>query len=239
MSVWGKIIGSTTGFALGGPLGALIGAIAGHAVDKYNKKKLPEEVALKQIGFTIGIIALSAKMAKADGKVSIEEVLAFKKQVSIPEREIKNVGRLWDQAKKSTDGFEIYASQLASLFKPKSAVLEEIIHLLFNIAASDGSITKDENLYIKKVSSIFGFNDYDFNVINSNYSKNGFDPYKVLGVKKNYTLKKINQKRLKLIKANHPDKLLSQGLPNEFIENNLRKLKIINNAWEEIKKNHS
>ena len=239
MNIWGKIIGSTSGFALGGPLGALIGAIAGHAVDKYNKKKLPEEVALKQIGFTIGIIALSAKMAKADGKVSIEEVLAFKKQVSVPEREIKNVGRLWDQAKKSTDGFEIYASQLASLFKPKSAVLEEIIHLLFNIAASDGSITNDENLYIKKVSSIFGFNDYDFNVISSNYSKNGFDPYKVLAVKKNYTLKKINQKRLKLIKANHPDKLLSQGLPNEFIENSLRKLKTINNAWEEIKKNHS
>ena len=239
MNIWGKIIGSTSGFALGGPLGALIGAIAGHAVDKYNKKKLPEEVALKQIGFTIGIIALSAKMAKADGKVSIEEVLAFKKQVSVPEREIKNVGRLWDQAKKSTDGFEIYASQLASLFKPKSAVLEEIIHLLFNIAASDGSITNDENLYIKKVSSIFGFNDYDFNVISSNYSKNDFDPYKVLGVKKNYTLKKINQKRLKLIKANHPDKLLSQGLPNEFIENSLRKLKTINNAWEEIKKNHS
>ena len=239
MNIWGKIIGSTSGFALGGPLGALIGAIAGHAVDKYNKKKLPEEVALKQIGFTIGIIALSAKMAKADGKVSIEEVLAFKKQVSVPEREIKNVGRLWDQAKKSTDGFEIYASQLASLFKPKSAVLEEIIHLLFNIAASDGSITNDENLYIKKVSSIFGFNDYDFNVISSNYSKNDFDPYKVLAVKKNYTLKKINQKRLKLIKANHPDKLLSQGLPNEFIENSLRKLKTINNAWEEIKKNHS
>ena len=239
MNIWGKIIGSTSGFALGGPLGALIGAIAGHAVDKYNKKKLPEEVALKQIGFTIGIIALSAKMAKADGKVSLEEVLAFKKLVSVPEREIKNIGRLWDQAKKSTDGFEIYASQLAGLFKPKSAVLEEIIHLLFNIAASDGNITNDENLYIKKVSSIFGFNDYDFNVISSNYSKNGFDPYKVLGVKKHYTLKKINQKRLKLIKANHPDKLRSQGLPIEFIENSLRKLKTINNAWEEIKKNHS
>ena len=239
MSIWGKIIGSTSGFALGGPLGALIGAIAGHAVDKYNKKKLPEEVALKQIGFTIGIITLSAKMAKADGKVSTEEVLAFKKQVSVPEREIKNVGRLWDQAKKSTDGFEIYASQLASLFKPRSAVLEEIIHLLFNIAISDGRVTNNEKLYIKKVSNIFGFNEYDFNVINSNYSKNGFDPYKVLGVKKNYTLKKINQKRLKLIKANHPDKLLSQGLPNEFIENSLRKLKTINHAWEEIKKNHS
>ena len=238
MSIWGKIVGSTGGFALGGPLGALIGAIAGHAVDKY-KKKLPEDVAIKQIGFTIGIIVLSAKMAKADGKVSIEEIITFRKYVSIPEKEIKNVGKLWDQAKKSTDGFEIYALQLSRLFKPKSAVLEQIIHLLFNIAISDGKITNDENLYIKKVGNIFGFNDKDFNIISSNYSTNVLDPYQILGVEKFYTLKQINQKRLKLIKENHPDKLLAQGLPNEFVQNSLTKLKTINNSWEKIKKIHS
>ena len=238
MSIWGKIVGSTGGFALGGPLGALIGAIAGHAVDKY-KKKLPEDVAIKQIGFTIGIIVLSAKMAKADGKVSIEEIITFRKYVSIPEKDIKNVGRLWDQAKKSTDGFEIYALQLSRLFKPKSAVLEQIIHLLFNIAISDGKITNDENLYIKKVGNIFGFNDKDFNIISSNYSTNVLDPYQILGVEKYYTLKQINQKRLKLIKENHPDKLLAQGLPNEFVQNSLTKLKTINNSWEQIKKSHS
>ena len=238
MSIWGKIVGSTGGFALGGPLGALIGAIAGHAVDKY-KKKLPEDVAIKQIGFTIGIIVLSAKMAKADGKVSIEEIITFRKYVSIPEKDIKNVGRLWDQAKKSTDGFEIYALQLSRLFKPKSAVLEQIIHLLFNIAISDGKITNDEKLYIKKVGNIFGFNDKDFNIISSNYSTNVLDPYQILGVEKFYTLKQINQKRLKLIKENHPDKLLAQGLPNEFVQNSLTKLKTINNAWEKIKISHS
>ena len=238
MSIWGKIVGSTGGFALGGPLGALIGAIAGHAVDKY-KKKLPEDVAIKQIGFTIGIIVLSAKMAKADGKVSIEEIITFRKYVSIPEKDIKNVGMLWDQAKKSTDGFEIYALQLSRLFKPKSAVLEQIIHLLFNIAISDGKITNDENLYIKKVGNIFGFNDKDFNIISSNYSTNVLDPYQILGVEKYYTLKQINQKRLKLIKENHPDKLLAQGLPNEFVQNSLTKLKTINNSWEQIKKFHS
>ena len=238
MSIWGKIVGSTGGFALGGPLGGLIGAIAGHAVDKY-KKQLPEDVAIKQIGFTIGIIVLSAKMAKADGKVSIEEIITFRKYVSIPEKDIKNVGRLWDQAKKSTDGFEIYALQLSRLFKPKSAVLEQIIHLLFNIAISDGKITNDENLYIKKVGNIFGFNDKDFNIISSNYSTNVLDPYQILGVEKYYTLKQINQKRLKLIKENHPDKLLAQGLPNEFVQNSLTKLKTINNSWEQIKKFHS
>ena len=76
MSIWGKIIGSASGFAFAGPIGALIGAVAGHAIDKVpSKDKLPEEIAIKQIGFTIGVIVLSAKMAKADGQVTRSEVV--------------------------------------------------------------------------------------------------------------------------------------------------------------------
>ena len=78
MSIWRKIIGGTTGFAFGGPLGALLSGVTGHAIDKIkNKQKLPEEIALKQIGFTIGVIVLSAKMAKADGKVTQDEIKAW------------------------------------------------------------------------------------------------------------------------------------------------------------------
>ena len=83
MNIWGKIIGSTSGFALGGPIGALIGGAAGHAIDKMQtKKKRSDKLALKQIGFTIGIIVLSAKMAKADGKVTKQEILAFKNKIA-------------------------------------------------------------------------------------------------------------------------------------------------------------
>jgi DnaJ like chaperone protein len=121
MNIWGKIIGSTTGFAIGGPIGALLGGAAGHAIDKIKtKKQMPEELALKQIGFTIGIIVLSAKMAKADGKVTKKEILAFKEKINVPDNEIKNVAFLWDQAKKSSDGFEVYAIQVADLLKKKS-----------------------------------------------------------------------------------------------------------------------
>ena len=125
MSIWGKIIGGATGFAFGGPIGALLGSVAGHAIDKIKtKKKLPEETALKQIGFTIGVIVLSAKMAKADGKVTEDEIRAFKEKINIPDNQIKNVAKLWDQAKKTTDGFEIYAKQIADLLEKNSSVLE-------------------------------------------------------------------------------------------------------------------
>ena len=108
MSIWGKIIGGATGFTFGGPIGALLGGVAGHAIDKIKtKRKLPEETALKQIGFTIGVIVLSAKMAKADGKVTKDEIRAVKEKINVPDKEVKNVAKLGEQAKRTTDGFEI------------------------------------------------------------------------------------------------------------------------------------
>ena len=236
MSIWGKLIGTAGGFALGGPIGALLGSLAGHAIDKFNQKQLPEDIVVKQIGFTIGVIALSAKMAKADGKVTKEEIIDFKKQIIVPENEIKNIGKIWDQAKSSTHGFDLYASQLANLFKPKSQVLEQVIYLLFNIAISDGKISSREIDYLKKVSLIFGFNVNDFKRIKSYYSRLNNDPYKVLGVNSNTPIKEIKKKWVKMAKEIHPDKLIGSGIPREFVEKNTRKLQEINSAWEEIKK---
>src|SRR5262245_20633317 len=128
MSIWGKIIGGATGFVLGGPLGALIGALAGHAVDiKIDQAGVPAEIgdqaaggdqaATKQIAFTIAVIVLGAKMAKADGVVSRAEVTAFKEVFQVPPSEIRNVSRLFDQAKQDPAGFEPYAQQIARMFR--------------------------------------------------------------------------------------------------------------------------
>ncbi len=236
MSIWGKLIGSAGGFALGGPLGGLLGVIAGHAIDKIKKKKLPEQIVIKQVGFTIGVIALSAKMAKADGKVTREEIISFKRQVIVPEKEINNLGKIWNFAKTSTAGYEIYASQLADLFEPKSQVLEQLIFVLFNIAVSDGKITSEEKDYLKKVTKIFGFDENDFNRICSHYEENIDDPFKTLGVEPNADKNEIKKKWIKMSKEIHPDKLLASGMPEEFINKNTKKLQDINNAWEKIKK---
>ena len=235
MSIWGKIIGGATGFAFGGPLGALLGSVAGHAIDKIKtKKKLPEETALKQISFTIGVIVLSAKMAKADGKVTEEEIKAFKEKINVPDNEIKNVAKLWDQAKKTTDGFEIYARQISDLLERNSYVLEELLNLLITIAQADGKITIPEIKYLKKVGYIFGFSNEDFERIYS--SKSGFytDPYQVLGVSRNATVQEIKRKWKQLAINHHPDRLISQGVPQDLIQKSTSRLKEINNAWDTI-----
>ena len=236
MSVWGKFIVSATGFALGGPIGALIGVVAGHAIDKIKAKhKLPEEHALKQIGFTVGVIVLSAKMAKADGKVTKEEIIAFKDKISVPEKEIKNVARLWDQAKKTTDGFEVYAQQICQLLGKNSSVLEELLNLLIIIAKADGKITKPEILYLKQVSFIFGFSIEKFERIYSSSLGKTSDPYQILGVTRDTPFLEIKNKWKILATNHHPDKLIAQGLPIDFIEKTTHRLQEINNAWDIIK----
>jgi len=237
MSIWGKIIGSATGFAFGGPIGALVGGIAGHAVDKIHPKdKLPEEKALKQIGFTIGVIVLSAKMAKADGKVTKEEIIAFRKKVNVPINEIKNVGRLWDQARQTIDGFEIYAQQIANLLGKKSPVLEELLNLLLFIAKADGIISPEEISYLKKVSIIFGFLENDFKRIYSLNMGNYMNPYQVLGVSEDTPIKNIKIKWKILAINHHPDRLIAKGMPEDFIEKSTARLQEINNAWDIIQK---
>ena len=236
MTIWGKIIGSATGFALGGPLGALLGGIAGYALDKFKtKQKLPEKLALKQIGFTISVIVLSAKMAKADGKVTKSEIKAFKEKINVPDNEIKNVARLWDQAKKTTDGFEVYAKQISNLLEKKSSVLEELLNLLVIIAEADGKITNLEKIYLKEVSNIFGFSEQDFERICSSKLDKHIDPYQTLGVLKDAPLEEIKNKWKTLAMKHHPDRLIAQGIPQDIIETNTYRLKEINNAWDLIK----
>ena len=235
MSIWGKIIGGATGFAFGGPIGALLGGVAGHALDKIKtKKKLPEETALKQIGFTIGVIVLSAKMAKADGKVTEDEIRAFKEKINVPDSEIKNVAKLWDQAKKTTDGFQIYARQIANLLEKNSSVLEELLKLLIIIALADGKITIPEIKYLKEVGNIFGFSEEDFERIYSSKSGVSSDPYQILGVSRDASIDEIKQKWKQLAINHHPDRLISQGIPEDLIHKSTSRLKEINNAWDTI-----
>ena len=194
MNIWGKLVGGAAGFAVGGPIGALLGAVAGHAVDSMARPDsepgsddgmppLDERAATRQIAFTIGIIALGAKMAKADGVVSRSEIVAFKQVFKIPPAEEQNVGRIFDQARRDARGFEPYARQVARLFPRKSRVLEELIDGLFHIAKADGTVSTDELHYLREVSRIFGFDEADFaRMRESHLGPDLGDPYSILGV---------------------------------------------------------
>lgn len=237
MSIWGKIVGSAAGLALGGPLGALLGGLAGHAVDRMREDS--EDDPTRHIAFTIGVIALGAKMAKADGRVTADEVRAFRQVFRIPPDEEKNVGRLFDQAKRDARGFEPYARQIAGLFRDNPAVLEELLGALFHIARADGVIHADELTYLREVARIFGFDDDAFERIRIEHlgpaAVADTDPYRLLGVAADADDATIKAAHRRLVRENHPDVLTAQGLPPEFVDLANEKLATINAAYDRIK----
>jgi len=239
MSVWGKILGGVGGFAIGGPLGALIGAAAGHAVDRLREtaEGAANDPNAKPIAFTIGVIVLGAKMAKADGTVTRDEIDAFKQVFRIPPEEMKNVGRLFNQARRDARNFEPYAKQIGRMFHDNPAVLEELLAGLFHIARADGKVTDDELAYLEEVAIIFGFDAAQWDRIRAaNSASPEEDPFNVLGVTRDDSDAQIKAVHRKLVRENHPDKLVAQGLPQEFVDLANDKLARINAAYDQIRK---
>lgn len=235
MSIWGKIIGGAAGMALGGPLGALIGVGVGAAVDAGVDRAMPSAEATRHITFTIGVIALAAKMAKADGMVTREEVDAFKQVFKVPPSEMKNVGRIFDLARQSTAGFESYAKQIANLLKDTPRVLEDLLEGLFFIAKADGEVHPAELKFLLVVAGIFGFSELEFESLSARHVGPDMDsPYTILGIDPkvdNATLKKHYRK---LVIENHPDKLMAEGVPHEFISVATERVAQINAAYDRV-----
>jgi DnaJ like chaperone protein len=239
MSIWGKIIGGVGGFALGGPLGALLGGLAGHAVDRLRGQETAGEDrdGTREIAFTIGVIVLGAKMAKADGQVTRDEVDAFKQVFHVPPEEMKNVSRVFNLARKDAGGYEPYARQIARLFDEGSQVLEDLLHGLFHIAKADGVVHPNELEYLRQVAGIFGFDEAGFARIREHHmGADAADPYTILGVAHDASDAEVKSAWRRQINENHPDRAIAQGLPQEFVDLANEKLAAINDAYDRIAK---
>ena len=238
MSIWGKLAGAAAGLAIGGPIGALLGGVAGHyVIDRDQEHDGPAE---NQVAFTVGVIALGAKMAKADGVVTMDEVNAFKEVFKVPEGEMKNVARVFNLAKQDVAGYEAYAEQLSVMFKGNRKLLEDVLEGLFHIAKADEHLHPNEEQFLHQVAKRFGFTDTEFSYIKARHviaAKR--NPYDVLGVKPAITNEELKSHYRRLIADNNPDKLLARGVPKEFITIANKRVAAIDAAYDAIVKQRS
>ncbi len=227
MSIWGKVSGAGAGFLVGGPIGALVGAVAGHF--------LIDQDADPGVTFTIAVIALAGKMARADGVVSDVELEAFQRTFRVPPQEEDNVRRIFNLARQDVAGYEAYAGQIARLFVDNPAVLEDILDGLFEIAKADGVLHPGESQFLERVAEIFGFAPNEFRRIRaSHFAPELTDPYVILGVSYVARDDELKQTYRRLVRENHPDSLMARGVPPEFIKLANDKLAAINAAYEKI-----
>ena len=237
MSIWGSLIGGMLGLSLGGPFGMLIGSILGGKITRMRAQKNFSAIGQSQKIFALSLIVLSAKLSKADGQVSREELVAVKEKLRIPENELDEVGKIFNQAKEESTGYEPYAQQIAQFYKGNLNVLEEVINILFYIAESDGEVTSEETRMIEKIAYIFGLSEKQYNSIKeSRKSSDKLNPYLVLESSPNDDLQTIRKRYIQLSKEHHPDILLNKGVPEEVIEESKKTMRAINSAWDQIQK---
>ena len=237
MSIWGSLIGGMIGFSLGGPFGMLLGSLIGGKISGAKSGAGFRSFAQPQQIFALSLIVLSAKLSKADGKVSKEELVAVKDKLKIPDNELDQVGKIFNKAKEESTGYEPYAQQIAQIYKGNSNVLEEVINILFYIAEADGNVSNSELKMIEHIAQIFGLSQIQFNGIKEGRkSSDKLNPYIVLESKHDDDIQTIRKRYLKLSKEHHPDLLISKGVPEEVIKESKNKMRAINSAWNQIQK---
>ncbi len=253
MGYWGKLLGGAAGLVMGGPVGAVMGAALGHAADSGAIPRMrlpggfglnPARVAAMLGGrdqlFAVGVVVLSAKLAKCDGAVTRNEIDAFKRQFRIPPEATRDVGRMFDTARDSAEGFEAYATQVGDAFADTPGVLEDVLAALFAIARADGAVNARELDFLQRVHRRFGLGPVAWDRARGAAPRFRPEPtddaYAVLGVPRAATDEEVRAAWKALVRANHPDGLAARGVPAEFIASATDKVAGINAAWDRIKR---
>lgn len=221
MSIWSRITEALSTIAQGGGLSSV-----------FETLRAPPE---RSVAFTIAVIGLGAKMAKADGLVTKDEVAAFRQVFHIAKRDEAQAARVFNLARQDAAGFEIYAKTIAKMFKDDMPVLENLVEGLFHISLADGYYHPNENDYVHTVANLFGISQSSFRSMRTRFAPDETpDAYDVLGVTPDTPIDEVKAAWRRLVRETHPDQLISAGLPEEAVTMATKRMIAVNKAWEEI-----
>ena len=223
MSLWTRITAAVSSLAKGESLSAV-----------FEQLRTPPE---RRVGFTIAVIALGAKMAKADGLVTRDEVTAFKEVFQIARDDEPGAARVFNLARQDMTGFEDYAQRVRDMFGPGHETLADLLEGLFHIAMADGSYHPRENEFLMQVADIFGLSEQEFRQIRSRFVPDAEpDPRAVLGLPPDASMEEARAAYRRLVRESHPDRLVARGVPEEAVKLAEKRMVAINRAWAEIEK---
>ncbi|EAQ12221.1 molecular chaperone DjiA [Maritimibacter alkaliphilus] len=221
MSLWTRITDALSALTSGESLSEV-----------FSRLRTPPE---RSAGFAIAVIALGAKMAKADGLVTRNEVSAFREVFTIPPEEETNAARVFNLARQDVAGFEQYAERIAGMFGRADPALCDLMEGLFHIAMADGQYHPNEDAFLEQVAGIFGIDERRFKSLRARFVPDAApDPYEVLGVTPDTPLPEIRKAWRAEVRASHPDQLIARGVPEEALKLAEKQLIAVNRAWEEI-----
>ncbi|RED14246.1 molecular chaperone DjiA [Pontivivens insulae] len=221
MSIWSRITDALSALRQGEGLSAV-----------FQRLNTPPE---RSVAFTIAVIALGAKMAKADGVVTRDEVTAFREVFHIAPADEAKAARVFNLARQDSAGYEAYAQRVAGMFGDDRNVLEDLLDGLFHIAVADGVYHPNEDRFLEHTAELFGVGERCFKAIRTRHVPDARpDPYDVLGVTPEMEIDEMRKRWRLLVRETHPDRMIARGVPEEAVKLATKRLTAINNAWDEI-----
>lgn len=221
VSLWSRIAQALSALGRGEGLSAV-----------FDHLRTPPE---RTVAFTIAVIALGAKMAKADGRVTRDEVAAFRSVFQIPAEEEANAARVFNMARQDVAGFDAYARKIATMFGPGADVLKDLLEGLFVIAMADGEYHAGEDAFLQEVAAIFGLEECCFRAIRASFVPEADpDPWTVLELEPGASLTEARKRWRMLVRDAHPDRAIARGLPPEAVKLAEDRVRALNRAWEEL-----
>lgn len=221
MSIWSRMADAIAALAKGEGLSAV-----------FEKLRVSPD---RTVAFAIAVIALGAKMAKADGTVTKDEVVAFREVFVIPRSEEANAARVFNLARQDVAGYDLYARLIKAMYGDDDAPLCDLLEGLFHIALADGVYHPKEDDFLHQVAVIFGLDERRFRTIRAQFvAEADRDPYDVLGVEPDTATQDIRAAWRQLVRETHPDRMMARGVPEEAVKLAERRMVAINRAWEDI-----
>jgi DnaJ like chaperone protein len=198
----------------------------------FDRLRTPPE---RSVAFAIAVIALGAKMAKADGQVTRDEVTAFREVFQIAREDEAGAARVFNLARQDVAGYREYAQRIGAMYEGNPIALCDLMEGLFHIAMADGFYHPNEDQFLEDVAGIFGLPDIEFRALKSRFVPNAVpDPYTVLGVPQHAPMEQVRAAWRKLVRETHPDSMIARGVPEEAIKLAEKRMIDINRAWDEI-----
>lgn len=205
----------------------------GSALDAFVAMKMRRDEA----AFSIALIALSAKIARADGFVTDNEVAAFRKFFSYPEQEEARVRMVFDLAQQDVAGFDHYVRQVARIFEDDPVVLEDVIDCLLYIALADGQAHPREMEMLEAAAETFKLKPGAWRRLKAAHlGRDQDDPYIILGLEHDAGDEAVRDRYRELMRENHPDALIARGVPPGLVKIAENRTAAINAAYEKIQK---
>lgn len=261
MSWWGKALGGAFGYLLGGPLGALIGVAFGHNFDRglsaimRSEEFGPGQQERVQAAFFTATFSVMGYIAKADGRVSREEIRmaeAVMTHMGLQGEVRESAKRLFNEGKSESFPLDEVLDQFKKELGRRSTLLQAFLEIQLQAAYADGVYDRSEENALLHICKRLGIPVKQFlrleQMFRAGFGQSGYqqpaaqqgttleDAYAILGVEQSVDDAEVKKAYRRLMSQHHPDKLVAKGLPDELIRDATEKTKQIKQAYEQVKK---